>query len=337
MVRREFLLGLGAAGLISVRPVLAQPRLLRPPDTGSAPHGQSVELVQLLHDVRLGESRAHDGMTVFWLHAKPALAPLTVTTLDDARARGDLTITEGPRASVPTLTVNHRGRDHVLLVAGEILLGGKQDRVVKEDVLLPPRSGPREIAVYCVEPGRWTGETGSFHRQGGFAGPQVRAKLLQRVEQRQVWDAVSQTASRTLAASPTGSYQAVFDKPEIRAGQRAAERALDRPAAGDARGAAVFLGERLAGLDVFLDVALFSGLWPKLLRGYTAEGPAGSGPAPAEDGLRSWLQALIIGAGSQPGTLRRNAGLGQLFEFVTGPARGSALIAEGQVVHAALL
>lgn len=39
------------------------------------------------------------------------------------------------------------------LLAGEILLGGKQNRVLTEDILLPPGSGPRNVGVYCVEGG----------------------------------------------------------------------------------------------------------------------------------------------------------------------------------------
>ena len=69
-------------------------------------------------------------------------APLAVRTLAEARSRGELVVTERDQATVSALVVENRGPVHVLLLAGEILQGGKQNRIVVEDVLVPPRSGP---------------------------------------------------------------------------------------------------------------------------------------------------------------------------------------------------
>src|SRR6266545_989666 len=105
--------------------------------------------------VRLGRATRHGSLTVLWLHTAEAAPPLEVVTLDEARAQGTLVITERAQASVPELIVENRGKVHALLLAGEILVGGKQNRVLKEDVLLPPASGARNLGVYCVEQGRW--------------------------------------------------------------------------------------------------------------------------------------------------------------------------------------
>ncbi len=64
----------------------------------------------------------------------------------------------------------------MVLLAGEILLGGKQNRVMTEDILLPPLSAPVDLQVYCVEQGRWSvsasggGGTTSFGVRGTFGG-----------------------------------------------------------------------------------------------------------------------------------------------------------------------
>jgi NitT/TauT family transport system ATP-binding protein len=62
---------------------------------------------------------------VFWLQAKEAPAALDVSTLDEARAKGALVITERDQATVPELLVDNRGKSAVLMLAGEILIGGK--------------------------------------------------------------------------------------------------------------------------------------------------------------------------------------------------------------------
>src|SRR5439155_19434269 len=122
--------------------------------------------------------------------------------------------------SVPV--TENRGKRHVLLLAGEIVVGGKQNRVVAEDVLLPPVSGPRQIAVYCVEQGRWASTAKDFVAPGSLAAPKLRSELLARQAQRQVWNEVSRYAARAAAPSPTGSFPGAFDKPDVQAHQQEA-------------------------------------------------------------------------------------------------------------------
>src|SRR5437899_10335990 len=105
-------------------------------------------------------------------------------------------------ARIATTPVNSRmptgisSRVHVLLLAGEILLGGKQNRIVVEDVLVPPLSGPLTLPVYCVEQGRWAGDAKPFTTRGSFAAPGLRARMLERSDQREVWAEVDRYATR---------------------------------------------------------------------------------------------------------------------------------------------
>src|SRR5262249_54771877 len=95
----------------------------------------------------------HGALALVWLHGGEGPAAVSVATLDEAQGSGALLITERGSATVPELIVDNRGKTHVLLLAGEILVGGRQNRVLREDILLPPLSGPRPISVYCVEQG----------------------------------------------------------------------------------------------------------------------------------------------------------------------------------------
>jgi len=53
--------------------------------------------------------------------------------------------------------------------------------------------------------------------------------------------------------------------------------------------------------------------------------------------LRAMLDALLRAAVGAAGSVRRGVGAGRLVEFRGKRARGSALVAEGQVVHVAVL
>jgi hypothetical protein len=287
---------------------------------------------------RVGEVQTHGALRVFWLRAETTAPNLDVTTLEEARARDDLGVSERGRAAVPALIVENHGQTHVLLMAGEILLGGKQNRVIVEDVLLPPQSGPRDLAVYCVEQGRWAGRSTAFESRGSFAAPQLRARLMERADQGRVWAEVGRYAAKAGAASTTSSYQAIYDKGEVKRHQEDVTQALGTTAPTGTHGAAVFVGETLVGLDLFQDPSLFTRQWPKLLRAYALEVYDLRAPVPSDEArLRGQVESLLRRAAMTEGVLRGNAGVGRLFEFRLDRFRGAALIGEAQVVHATLL
>ena len=139
-------------------------------------------------------------------------------------------------------------------------------------------------------------------------------------------------------ASPTGSYQAIYEDGKVQAHLSEVERGLSLRAPAGAHGAAVFAGVSLLGLDLFHAPWLFGREWPKLLRAHAVEAyrrpPTADAP---ESKLRAQVEGLIVQAAKVEGTLRGNAGVGQLFEFRGAGNRGAALIFEGRTIHTAIL
>ena len=285
-----------------------------------------------------GAIARHGTLTLAWLHGGEGGTPLAVATLDEAQAAGDLVITERGSATVPELIVDNRGKLHVLMLAGEILLGGKQNRVLREDILLPPRSGPRSISVYCVEQGRWSGSRKDFESKAAVAQPSLRRKLMDNADQGRVWQEVERSVkAQGLRPSATGSYFMMYEAPQVQQRLADGERAMDERAAPGAVGAVVFIGGAIAGLDAFHDAALFTREWRKLLRAHLLESYAAPAPLTlAEPEIRARIRAFLDAVGGADGSARGNAGVGQLFEFRGPDFRGTALDHEGRVVHLAV-
>src|SRR6476646_7260160 len=65
-------------------------------------------------------------------------------------------------AQVNKLMLVNNSKRPLLLLAGEIVTGGKQDRVIAKDRIVPPESDPIDLSVFCVEPGRWVATTANF-------------------------------------------------------------------------------------------------------------------------------------------------------------------------------
>ena len=96
-------------------------------------------------------------------------------------------------------------------------------------------------------------------------------------------------------------------------------------------------GHALAGIDLFQDDSLFAREWSKLLGASTIDA-YGRRIADSEEGrLRATLDEILKLAAGADGAVRRGVGAGWLVELSMSRAKGSALVAERQVVHLAMI
>lgn len=344
MLRRDFLtLGLligwvtlGAAvprGFASERI-----RILGDGRGGPSPTIRSGELRDFVRSLSVGEPvQRGDIAVVPILHARPH-DRFHVLTLDEALGRGLLTITERGGGTVPELIVENRAKEMVLLLAGEILVGGKQNRVLSQDILLPPQSGPLNVGVYCVEQGRWDAGRGRFESKGTVSTPSLRAKALDRASQAEIWGEVGKSARSLAAESPSGDYQRVYEKPEVKGRVDAIEGGFKGALPADAVGAAIYIGARFGGMDLFVNRDIFAKEWEKLLRAAVVEGLGVRDGGQIDLALaRKEVMARLDGMATAPGATWKGVGLGETFEFRVAGLRGAALVHDGRVIHAALL
>lgn len=107
--------------------------------------------------------------------------------------------------SVPVLQATNNSAFGVLLVAGQLVRGGKQNRGINTDIFIEAGKSA-QIPVTCVEQGRWSGGAGAGFGFAGFEPVTVRSAKARDVaesarrnrshaaNQQQVWDAVAAVA-----------------------------------------------------------------------------------------------------------------------------------------------
>lgn len=118
----------------------------------------------------------------------------------------------GPQ--VNTLALVNNSERPLILLAGEIVMGGNQDRVIARDRVVAPESDPIDLSVFCVEPGRWVGQKATFAAGGGMLAPTVRARAMNDKSQQEVWAAVrSAQTNAFMAAVPSAAAGAVGGVP----------------------------------------------------------------------------------------------------------------------------
>jgi hypothetical protein len=201
-------------------------------------------------------------------------------------------------ASVNELALVNRSGKKLMLLAGEVVVGGQQDRIVQEDRVIPPVSVPVALNVFCVEHGRWTARNTSygggsgaarrapepteapapydgpakFSSLGAVAHPKLRAASQDRKEQSAVWDEVSKNNAKLGTSNGTDTYQEVYANKRV-AGQvedyvRALEREVLQPGV---VGVVVARNGKPVWADLFASQRLFASYWPKLLKSYVVD------------------------------------------------------------------
>ncbi|MFN0173727.1 MAG: ARPP-1 family domain-containing protein [Saprospiraceae bacterium] len=180
------------------------------------------------------------------------------------------------------LTVQNKTQDTVLLLSGDVVKGGNQDRVIAYHQVILPMT-VRNIEVFCVEAGRSTyydpsapaveKEAAAFKGYYNVASPQVRKAVQNAGNQQEVWDAVAKVTKANNAESSTKAYTALDNESAEKTRRDAYLRQLDRSFASrtDVVGMVAVCGDQVLGVDIFGNPDLFRRQYTALLHGYVAE------------------------------------------------------------------
>lgn len=182
------------------------------------------EASAIVGDYKLLQPITHGDLTLFPVVSAKNHDTSGFLTLDEGIRSGEVIVTEVGNlhgvmrrrpiqqnvyqgAQVNQLVLVNNSQRPLILLAGEIVTGGKQDRVVAKDRIVPPESDPVDLGVFCVEPHRWVGSSYKFDTHASvMAQPSVRKKAMAEKDQQQVWDQVNAAKStmtaRAMAAAP---------------------------------------------------------------------------------------------------------------------------------------
>jgi hypothetical protein len=179
---------------------LALSAVLMAPSAGA---GGDPELVA--RDYKLLDPITHGNLTVFPVVSARSHDTSQFLTLDEGIRSGEVVVAEvgnlhtmvrrhplpngfGGGARVNNLVLVNNSERPLILLAGEIVTGGKQDRVVSKDRIVPAESDPVDLGVFCVEPHRWVETSLKFDTHASvMAQPSVRKKAMADKDQEQVW------------------------------------------------------------------------------------------------------------------------------------------------------
>ena len=234
-------------------------------------------------EYRISGPFTHDNLSVFLIHGS-AKAGKNLLTIEEALAQHKVVVYE--TRNVNELTIENVSGEDVFIESGDIVKGGAQDRTLKDDLILPTKSGRVNINAFCVEHGRWSARgnesVATFNAStDSLATKELKMAVKMKADQRSVWDKVAAAqASLSIAlrsdvrAAPAPTSMAMtMQTPVVQKSIDGYLRDLKSVVDGknDVIGYAFAINGKVNSADVYSSHDLFMRLWPKLLRASAVE------------------------------------------------------------------
>jgi len=295
-----------------------------------------------LEQIKVGRKQSYKNLTLYPLLSTYS-SGLEYLLLDDALSKNLIEVVELDNdGSVPELKVVNKSPEMILILDGEELVGAKQNRIVNTTILVQ-RNTTIVIPVSCVEHGRWSYDSPSFHSQERMMSSNLRARKSEQVnysvrstgefraDQSAIWDSIAEKADRMAAPSPTGAMAAIYDKemPSI-------EEYVKHFRLIDSQVGAIFMiNGKVVGQDAFGNPGTFSDVFKKLLESYTLDAIDWYDPDNEHKALKSEVtrfQKSALSATASAG-IRPSVGLGTDFRLESRKVTGFALALDDHLLH----
>lgn len=206
----------------------------------------------------------------------------------------------GGSASVNNLFIENTSKDTLYLMAGEIVQGGKQDRVIAKDMVIPPNSGKINLSVFCVEKGRWSykksKDKDKFDGYYGVSSLALRKVVDTKKQQGEVWKEVSRSNKKNMVKSGTSAYTQQKKNVKFKSEYAQYLTFFKNKFKGkqDVIGVIVTTGNRVVGCDMFASPQLFQTQYANLLGSYINEAITDGAPVKiTETNVEKYMADLL--------------------------------------------
>ena len=206
-------------------------------------------------------------------------------TLQEAMERKLFVVYE--TSSVNELEVENLSKEFdVFIQSGDIVKGGKQDRILAVSIIIPARSGRVRIESFCVESGRWPKRGNEDSKQFTSSNDRIVTKELKMAangarSQSEVWNQVSEAQARlsknvggaVADGASSSSLQLSLENKKVVANVDDYIKHLSGVINGksDVIGYAFAVNGQINSADIYVSNALFKKLWMKMLKASATE------------------------------------------------------------------
>jgi len=259
-----------------------------------------------------------DNLAIYLIQGPDQIKDQRFLTLGEALQQKKVKVYE--TSNVNQLSIENKSRhEYIYIQAGDIVKGGKQDRVFSNDMVLAPDSGKQKIGAFCVESGRW-------HRRGAeparefhssskrLASKELRLAARLKQSQSDVWqevDKVQKKLNQKLGAdirseASLSSLQLALENKKLHDREKNYIQDFGKLLKHKTHviGYAFAVNGKLNSADIYASQDLLKKLWPKIVDAAAAESIAEyddsfAGKNPSPEDVQAWMKRAASGRQSE--------------------------------------
>ncbi len=284
-----------------------------------------------LKNIQISNFIEYKNLRIYPLNLKAEQNKENYITLDEAMENNWIKVKESGEGIVNFVKVKNNSDNLILLLTSEIITGAKQDRMIENDVLLPPYSKWIQISVYCVEHGRWNGISEEFKSSKYSAPSKIRQSAKIDESQQVIWSNITERLKAEKIISPTENLKASLEDKKLQNKITAYEEKLANiPALSKSTiGVIVTTSNQIMCLDLFANNRLLNKYWSKLLKSYIMDSINSKKSTVSIGEVKKFFQDINNSEFSSIGT----PGLGQLYKIKSNNGKGSLLEYNNSLIH----
>jgi hypothetical protein len=260
-------------------------------------------------DYRISGPYTYKNLSIYLVHGNDTVDAGDYMTLEEAMDAGVLKINE--TGNVNALQLVNRSKRKIFIQSGDIIKGGRQDRVIKNDLIINVNSGIVNINVFCVEHGRW--QKRGFEDAGHFSssresiatkGLKLAAKDTQ--SQQDVWNEVSRAQDKleksvgapVTSNESSSSLLLTLENKDVEKLSDEYVDAIENKVSGqrDVVGYVFAINGGINSCDIYGNRTLFEKMWSKQIKASAVEAVSetdngGNYGSPGASDIASWLDS----------------------------------------------
>lgn len=284
-------------------------------------------MMALSKDIELLKPQVHENLAIIPLKTEKSY--IDILTLKKGFELGLAEVKECDNSQVNTLIVKNNAVTPLILIDGEEVVGGDQNRIVNATILIDAKS-EMGIPVSCTEKGRWAYKS-EFKQSNYIANYNTRrakeyASRKHHHYQDVIWSSINDLENENSFASPTSAMEESYENLKIDHNKIIKEFEI----VPGQNGVLIIVDGEIKGFELFLNSEIYKEFHEKILKSYLIDSKIENKTFTINTDA---AQTVINNALNSTFEKKKNNGVEEAFEFENDEGLGTLYTYKDQIIH----
>ena len=286
-----------------------------------------IDDVEIQSDIELLKPQSHENVAIIPL--KTPKNYIDLLTLKKGFELGLVEVKECEKSTVNTLIVKNHSVTPLILIDGEEVIGGDQNRIVNATTIIAPES-QSPISVSCTERGRWAYKS-EFESSDYIANFNTRRAKMFAIRnakpvQSEVWSSIGNLEELCCNISSTSAMSETFEKENTHL-----EDILESFEIVEGQtGILIIVNGEIKGFEIFLNHGIYRAFHEKILKSYLIDSKIENTTFTINEDV---ARLVIENALDSTFEKKETKNLEDAYEFENDEGLGKCYIYENEIMH----